>query len=164
MNLHSEFFNTVEHFSFDRKMENIPTSEVILASLIRQLGLSDNQSESNVYLSHNLYSSLYHESRSAQIQEICRRELTTPVSSKIFQWKHYAIKKAPCWRCFDIQMFLFEWCRDPDLNWGQLKKIMKKHYLCLVKRGKCLNVVPSKKLPYHFYTSSFLEELFLFLI
>lgn len=88
MNLHSEFFNTVEHFSFDRKMENIPTSEVILASLIRQLGLSDNQSESNVYLSHNLYSSLYHESRSAQIQEICRRELTTPVSSKIFQWKN----------------------------------------------------------------------------
>ena len=87
MNLHSKFFDTVEHFSFDRKMENIPTSEVILASLIRQLGLSDNQSESNVYLSNNLYTSLYHESRSDEIQKICRKELTTPVSSKIFQWK-----------------------------------------------------------------------------
>ena len=61
---------------------------------------------------------------------------------------------------FNIQMVLLEWCQDPDLNQGQLIKIMKKHYLCLVTKGKCLNMVPSKKLPYHFHTSNFFQELF----
>ena len=48
----------------------------------------------------------------------------------------------------------------PRFELGTGKKIMKKHYLCLVTKDKYLNMVSSKKLPYHFHTSTFLEELF----
>ena len=30
----------------------------------------------------------------------------------------FALKKHLVGGAFNIQMFLFEWCQDPDLNWG----------------------------------------------
>tara|TARA_Y100000589_G_C27106443_1_gene610307 strand:- start:892 stop:1092 length:201 start_codon:yes stop_codon:yes gene_type:complete len=48
----------------------------------------------------------------------------------------------------------------PRFELGTTKKIMKKHYLCSGNKGKSLNMVPSSKLPNHFHTGTFLEELF----
>ena len=87
MNLHEKYFDSVAHFSMDRKMENIPTSEVLVASLMRQLGLSLNSAEAKVWKDEDLYGFLFDESRKDIIEDVCRKELATPLSKKIYRQK-----------------------------------------------------------------------------
>lgn len=82
MNLHSLYFDKIKHFSLDRRMENLPTSETLLSSMIRQLGIAGNSKESNVWPSEDLYFLLFKPSESDRIASVFKSELTSPVSKK----------------------------------------------------------------------------------
>ena len=70
MSLHENYFNKVGHFSLDRRMENLPTSETLISSLQRQLGLTNNSSESEVWSTSDLYESIFDAKRKDQIAKI----------------------------------------------------------------------------------------------
>jgi hypothetical protein len=83
MNLHDKYFDKIGHFSLDRRMENLPTSETLMASLQRQLGLTKNGSESDVWSESDLYELIFESSRRDQIAKIFQNELSSPVSNKV---------------------------------------------------------------------------------
>jgi len=83
MSLHENYFNKVGHFSLDRRMENLPTSETLISSLQRQLGLTNNSSESEVWSTSDLYESIFDAKRKDQIAKIFRSEFSSPMSKKV---------------------------------------------------------------------------------
>lgn len=83
MSLHDNFFNKVGHFSLDRRMENLPTSETLISSLQRQLGLTNNSSESEVWSTSDLYELIFDSKRNDQIAKIFRDEFSSPMSKKV---------------------------------------------------------------------------------
>lgn len=82
MSLHKVFFDKIGHFSFDRRMENLPTSETLISSLQRQLGLTPNGSESEVWIGSDLYGQVFNSDRRDLIAKIFQNELSSPVSAK----------------------------------------------------------------------------------
>jgi len=83
MNLHDAFFDKIGHFSLDRRMENMPTSETLMSSLQRQLGITSNSSESEVWSDSDLYGMIFESSRRDLIAKIFQNELSSPVSNKV---------------------------------------------------------------------------------
>ena len=82
MSLHTEYFDKIKHFSLDRRMENLPTSETLIASLMRQLGLSGNNKEAEVWPSEDLFHQLFKSDDVERISKVFRSELSSPVSKK----------------------------------------------------------------------------------
>ena len=77
-----EYFDKIKHFSLDRRMENLPTSETLIASLMRQLGLSGNNKEAEVWPSEDLFHQLFKSDDVQRISKVFRSELSSPVSKK----------------------------------------------------------------------------------
>lgn len=71
-------------FLFDRKPENLPTSEILISSLQRQLGLSSNTDEGVVYSVDNKYNikELFKVGHLSDIDFILRRNLRSTIHSK----------------------------------------------------------------------------------
>ena len=82
MSLHTEYFDEIKHFSLDRRMENLPTSETLIASLMRQLGLSSNNTEGEVWPSSDLFHQLFKVYDFETISKVFRSELSSPISIK----------------------------------------------------------------------------------
>ena len=82
MSLHTEYFDEIKHFSLDRRMENLPTSETLIASLMRQLGLSSNNTEGEVWPSSDLFHQLFKVDDVERISKVFRSELSSPISKK----------------------------------------------------------------------------------
>jgi hypothetical protein len=82
MSLHTEYFDKIKHFSLDRRMENLPTSETLIASLMRQLGLSSNNREGEVWPSSDLFHQLFKTDDVERISKVFRSELSSPISKK----------------------------------------------------------------------------------
>ena len=82
MSLHNEYFDLVKHFSLNRRMENLPTSETLICSLQRQLGLTPNNNEKEVWQNDDLYSLVFDDESAKDISKIFREELSSPVSQK----------------------------------------------------------------------------------
>lgn len=83
MNLHEKYFDNVGHFSLDRRMENLPTSETLISSLQRQLGLTNNSSEADVWSKTDLYKLVFDTNRNDIIAKLFQEELSSPISKKV---------------------------------------------------------------------------------
>ena len=82
MNLHTEYFDKIKHFSLDRRMENLPTSETLIASLMRQLGIAGNHKESEVWPSVDVYNNLFKPDEVERVSRVFRSDLSSPISKK----------------------------------------------------------------------------------